>query len=257
MQVQEIKKMKSGKYKIKIDDRVITTYDDVLIENNLLTKKEIDYDLYNKLEMDSTYYNAYYRAVNHITKKMRSESEIKEYLEKLDVDNNSIDNIIYKLKTVGLLNDNVYIKAYILDAFNLSSDGPNKIKSKLLSQNLDESVIDEYISEIKEDEVQEKLGKLVAKKINRDKKTSAYKLKQKIMTDMINLGFDKDMVLDILNDYELNDTNKLKQEYDKLYKKYSNKLEGRELYKKISEKLYNKSFDINEIQAHINEYIGE
>lgn len=252
MKIEEIKKLKSGKYKIKIDGNTIITYDDVLLENNVLTKKDIDNDVYNEIKESSSYYDAYYKTVNYITRKMRSEFEIKEYLSKMEIDNEAIKQIVDKLKTVGLINDEAYIKAYIYDSFNLSNDGPNKIKNFLLTGELNEEVIDQHISTISENEVKKKLAKIISKRINNDKKTSAYQLQQKIITDMINLGYDRNIILEIINDYNLNDSDKIKKEYTKLYQKYSKTLDDKNLYKRIREKLYAKGFDINEIQLYMN-----
>ena len=36
MKVEEIKKTKSGKYKVTIDGKEITTYDDVILKNKIL-----------------------------------------------------------------------------------------------------------------------------------------------------------------------------------------------------------------------------
>ena len=50
MKIEKIKKLKSGKYKLELDnDQSIITYDDVILKNNLLYNKEIDNDKLNEL----------------------------------------------------------------------------------------------------------------------------------------------------------------------------------------------------------------
>lgn len=257
MKIEEIKKLKSGKYKIKIDDKVITTYDDVILKNKLLYKKEIDNDSYHQIGIDSIYYDTYHKALNYILRKLRSTLEVRKYLEDLNVSEEDSNEIINKLRHNGFINDNNYVKAYISDSFYLSNDGPNKIQNYLLSQEIDENMIEDEINKLDRDEIKNKLEKLILKKLKVDKKKSTYQLKQKVLIDMINLGYVKDMIIEILENCNIEDNDKLEKEYNKLYNKYFRKLEGNELYKKIKEKLYSKGFDINDIQAFMNKKKAE
>ena len=76
MKVEKIKKT-GNKYKIVFSDNsVLKTYDDVIINNGLLYNHEIDSDTLNKLNIDTNYYDIYYKTINYITRKLRSEKEI-------------------------------------------------------------------------------------------------------------------------------------------------------------------------------------
>ena len=59
MIIKKIIKIKNNKYKIVFDDISVDTYDDVIINNNLLNKKNISNDIYNKILSDTAYYSAY------------------------------------------------------------------------------------------------------------------------------------------------------------------------------------------------------
>ena len=77
MKILGIKKQ-NNKYKIKLEDNItIETYDEVIIKNNILYKKEIDEELKNKIEEENKYYETYNEIVKLINKKLRSEKEIK------------------------------------------------------------------------------------------------------------------------------------------------------------------------------------
>ena len=91
------------------------------------------------------------------------------------------------------------------------------------------------------------------KRIKGDHKHSNYQLKQKIVLDMVNLGYDRETIIEILSSMELTDSDKMEREYDKIYQKLSRKYGGKELFKKIQEKLYGKGFDIHEIENFIAE----
>lgn len=251
MRVEEIKKTKSGKYKVTIDGKSITTYDDVILKNKILYQKEIDEKTYTQIGIDSIYYDNYHKALNYILRKLRSKLEVRMYLEDLETADNDIEKIVNRLEEIGFINDVNYAKAYISDSIYLKNDGPHKIKSYLLSQEIDEEIIDEELSKVGREVIYNKLEKLILKKLKSDRKNSAYQLRQKIIIDMVNIGYSKDMIVEILENYDIDDGDKLKKEYKKLYAKYSRKLKGYELEKKIKEKLYNKGFDIHDIERII------
>ena len=251
MKVEEIKKTKSGKYKVTIDGKSITTYDDVILKNKILYQKEIDEKTYAQIGIDSIYYDNYHKALNYILRKLRSKLEVRMYLEDLETADNDIEKIVNRLEEIGFINDVNYAKAYISDSIYLKNDGPHKIKSYLLSQEIDEEIIDEELFKLDREVIYDKLEKLIIKKLKGDRKNSAYQLRQKIVIDMVNLGYSKDMIIEILDNYDIDDGEKLKKEYDKLYTKYSRKLKGYELEKKIKEKLYSKGFDTHDIEKII------
>ena len=47
MLIEKIEKLKNNKYNIYINGEKITTYDNIILENNILYKKQIDNDLYH------------------------------------------------------------------------------------------------------------------------------------------------------------------------------------------------------------------
>ena len=245
MKVQIVGKTKSGKYKIKVDDKMINTYDDVLINNKLIYKKEIDNDMLNKINKDNIYYDAYNKTLSYILKHQRALSEVIEYLDKFEISDNEKNKIIDKLKSNGLINDIQYVRSYISDSINLSKDGPNKIKKYLLDKNIDEMLIDEELSKIDEDILIDKVLKFIKKKFDSNTKYSKYQLKQKISLELINLGYDKDLIDSLINNFDFNENDLLEKEYNKIYNKLSKKYNGYELSNKIKQKLYAKGFDIN------------
>ena len=245
MKVQIVGKTKSGKYKVKVDDTLINTYDDVLINNKLIYKKEIDNNMLNKINKDNIYYDAYNKTLSYILKHQRALSEVIEYLDKFEISDNEKNKIIDKLKSNGLINDIQYVRSYISDSINLSKDGPNKIKKYLLDKNIDEIVIDEELSKIDEDILIDKVLKIIKKKFDSNTKYSKYQLKQKISLELINLGYDKDLIDSLINNFDFNENDLLEKEYNKIYNKLSKKYNGYELSNKIKQKLYAKGFDIN------------
>lgn len=250
MKIEKIKKT-GKKYKILLSDgSEIKTYDDVILNYGLLYHKTIDSDLLNKINNDNNYYEIYYKTVNYITKRLRSEKEINEYIDKNKVPNKDKEKLVKKLKEDNLINDLNFAKAYIADKINLSNIGLDKIKNDLLMHNISVEIIDSELAKVDNDLIKEKLKKLIAKKI-KNSKYAGYKLKFKIVNELINLGYDKDDILEIYDNISADNTENIKKEYDKLYKKLSNKYQNKDLERMIKSKLYNRGFSIEEINKFI------
>lgn len=252
MKIEKIKKV-GKKYKIEFDNNEkLTTYDNVILENGLLYHKEVDIDLLNKLNKDHEYYDSYYKVIHFLSHKLRSQKEVIQFLNKIGSSEEEKEEILKKLTELGLVNDSSFAHAYAFDKFYLSTIGPYKIKKELLEHNIDEEIIDKVISSFKHEEIVSKMTKLIAKKVNHSKYSGVY-LKQKIVSEMNNLGYDSALTISIFDSMEKDDSALLKKEYDKLYKKLSLKYQGKELHYKIKQKLYQKGFKLGDI----NQMIGE
>ena len=247
MKIKKYKKDKSNKYKVLIDDEEITLYDDIIIKYNLLMKSEIDVSTYNEMIKENSLLLGYYEAIKYITKKMRSKKEIEEYLIKKGLNSKEIKETIKKLEDNKFINEDIYLKAYISDQINLTNNGVNKIKKNLLKLGLDNNKVDDYLSKIDECIFLDKIDKYIEKKIKFNKNTSSYMLKNKIIIDLVNLGFNKEDIISELNKFEIDDKEAYNHEYEKIKKSLEKKYSGDELKFKIREKLYRKGFRYNEI----------
>ena len=74
---------KNNQYKLTFDKKEpITIHEEVIINNHLLYKKEIDNELYNQLIIENKYYILYYKCLNYIKVRLRSIEEMQNYLQK-------------------------------------------------------------------------------------------------------------------------------------------------------------------------------
>lgn len=249
MKIRKIEKCKNNKYKLYIEDNIITTYDDVILENNLLYKTNIKNDLYNKIINDTKYYDIYNKALKYISKKRRSKKEMFEYLEKFSLSTIDINNIIKKLENINLINDLEYCRAFINDSVYLSKKGINKIKIELLENNIPIEMIEDEFSKIDYNVINARLEKMIIKRINSNKKYSNYELKYKILNEMINMGYSKQKIIEIIENNLSEDSNIIKKEYNKLYNKYKVKFSTIELNNKIKQKLLSKGFKLDDINS--------
>jgi len=229
-----------NKYKVILDNITLTTYPEVIINNKLLYKKEIDGHLLKKIQEQTEYYNIYYKLVSSINKRLKCENEIKEYLNKTTLNQNDKDKMINKLKETNYINDKRYIQAYISDKIHLTNEGPHKIMKDLINKNISTKLIEEEITKLDNSFTIDKLKNLINKKIKQNKKYSNKLLKQKLLIYFINLGYDQVDIKNILMNTNINDHEQLKKEYTKLDKKYNDK-------NIIKTKLYQKGYSLENI----------
>lgn len=251
MIINKISKLKNNKYKIILDDDAIITYDDVIIKNNLLYKKTITKELYNEIVRDTKYYDIYNKCVKSIMKRRKSEKEIKEYLDKFDISIEYKDKIINKLKTINLINDKEFTRAYINDKIYLSKSGINKIKNDLFNLDIDKNIIEEEMSNIDMSIFNDRLEKIIIKKINNNHKYSNYQLKNKILIEMVNLGYKKEDIVSIIDNNLKADDDIIEKEFNKIYSKLSKKYTGSNLALKVKQKMLLKGFNTEKINELI------
>ena len=246
MKIEKFIKDKTNKYKVVIDGETHILYDDVIVKYQLImkgevTKKELDEILDFNQKMSS-----YYDSIKYISKKLRSEKEIREYLSKKEVSKTNIDETIERLKANNFLNEEIYLKSYINDQLNLTNNGPKKIISNLIKLGFKESDIEERLEKIPEEVWKEKLDKYISKKIRLNHNSSKNMLKMKITNDLINLGYEKENIISIINSYDIIDKDIFKNEYEKAKRQLEKKYSGYELDRKIKERLYRKGFNVME-----------
>ena len=124
MHINKFKKVGKNKYKIIFDNTELTLFEDIILKYDLLIKKDINEYLFDEIINENSYYDAYDKALSYIEAKLRTKKEIIDYLNKKGFDEKYIEYAIEKVEKLGLLNDDVYVQAYVNDKINLTLDGP-------------------------------------------------------------------------------------------------------------------------------------
>lgn len=240
--------MSRGRYKVTLDSDEIILYEDVIIKNDFLLRKNVDTFLLDKVLNENVLYEAYDLALGYIETRLRTEKEIIKYLEKKGYNTNTISDVLNRLKSNNLINEVKYVEAYTNDKINLSSYGPFKIKRDLSDLGISIEVIENYLNTIDDEVWSNKLDKIIDKKVKSMKNKSLYMIKNKLRVDLTILGFDKDMINLKLNSLDKNDEDSLKKEMEKAYNKYSKKYEGDALKMQIKNHLYKKGFITSDVE---------
>lgn len=242
MKIIKYKKTTKGRYKIYLDDgRELLLYEDVILKFSLLLKKEILEKDIMEIELFNQECDVYHVALESINRRFKSTYDLKESLLKKEYPYELVEKAIEKLLKQGYLNDQSFAKSYINNQIITTNKGPYKIRRELSEHRVDTNIIEEEIEVFDEDTQLEKIRKVTTRLYNSNRNRGGVILKKKIVSDLVNLGYDTSVISKVINDFDFsNDKDIAKKEYEKLYKKYSRKYDGKELEYKIKEKLYQK-----------------
>jgi len=202
MKIIKYEKKGNNKYKVHLENNEsINIYEDVIIKNNLLYKKEMDRELLEKIDNDNSQFDAYNKCVKYISVRIRSKHEIEEYLKKKEIEPSLIDETIDKLIKNNLLNDDIFTKAFVNDKIKFTTMGPYRIEQELKKHHIGSNIIYKYLNEIDDVTIDDKINKQINKLIKSSRKKQ--NLRNKIYMNLLSLGYSNEMILRNLNNYDL------------------------------------------------------
>lgn len=203
MQIVKYEFTKKNKYNVYLSNgEVLNLQEQVITENELLLKKEMSQELYNKLVRDNKIYELMEMAVKYISIRLRSIKEVKDYLLKKGGSNNEVEDAVQKLIESGYLDDDRFTKAFIKDKLKFTTIGDYKIKMQLNKLGVSTSIIEDNMNKIDEHIIEEKIKKIIEKDKKTNKKYSGQILKNKIYNHLLNQGYSQEKVITITNTYD-------------------------------------------------------
>ena len=203
MEIVKYELTKKNIYNVYLSNGEVLELDESVITNNeLLLKKRIDNDLYDKLKRDNKICILVNASIKYINVRLRSIKEIKDYLLKKEDDTNLIDEVISRLIKMGYLDDRRFTEAYIKDKLNFTSWGDYKIINELNKLGISSLDIGNNIDLLNDDILNERMRKIIDKDIRTNKKYSGLKLKNKIYNHLLTSGYSKEKVISLINSYD-------------------------------------------------------
>lgn len=154
-----------------------------------ISKERID-EILN--ESESSY--AFNKALKYLSKSMKTENEVIDFLKSKKIRYDAIVLAIDKLKQYDYINDEIYINSYV--NFYKSRYGKNKIKQNLIQKGLDRELVEENMDY----DEKENLDFLV-NEIKKQSKNQAIdlKMKQKIIRNLTYKGYNYDTIKSAFN----------------------------------------------------------
>ncbi len=147
---------------------------------------EISPEKLEEIQADSEKAVAYNKTLNLISKRIKTEKEVKDYLKQKGYVNKIITEVVQKLKEYNFINDQRYVKSYITSHIN--SSGKLKLKQELYNKGISKKLIEDAIENLQnQTEVIVRLKEKYMKN-----KEDNYKNKQKLTRYLLSKGFTYD-----------------------------------------------------------------
>lgn len=181
-----------GRYNIFVDGEYSFSLDEIqLVAAGLHSGLDIDKTKLAELKNESDFGKNYIRAIDLISRRLRSEKEIRDYAYRKQWTPDNTKRVIERLRARGYLNDKVFAENYIRSRLNRQRYSKKRIRLDLQKKGISSNIIAEVLDEDVNDS--DALQKLVAKRINRyddEAKLKAYLLRNGFNYDDINRAID-------------------------------------------------------------------
>lgn len=132
----------------------------------------------------------------------RSQQEVRDKLYDMGLHKEDVENIITELIGENFLNEERFAIAFARGKFRIKQWGKVKIKQHLKQKRVSEYCIKKALALIDADEYEKTIKHLIEKKDRESKEKDAYIKRQKTIRYVISRGFEPDMVLSLVNDFE-------------------------------------------------------
>ncbi|MDO5725567.1 MAG: RecX family transcriptional regulator [Tissierellia bacterium] len=185
-----------GEFFIGIGEQ--TLIDFKFFENKNLTEEDI---LSLKAREDFNY--NFNRALNYLNRSMRTETELRRYMKRKEIDDALLDSICEKLKDVKMLDDKLYASLFIEEKQSANRYGKKKIEYMLRQKGVDSEIIYEALKDLDSDLDYENCLELAKKRMERMTEEDSFKKKNKLYNYLLGRGFSYDIIKDVLGELEL------------------------------------------------------
>lgn len=245
MKIDKYKRMSTGKYKVLfVNGQELLLWEEVILKYDLLLKKEIDSNTFDDIRISNQMWDVYYDALKCLKRHFMSIGELKNVLIRKEYNIDLIEAVLEKLIEQKYLDDDLFCSSYINSQLMSSNKGPNKICLELTNKGVSSEIVYSKITVFTKELQEEKIRKLISKGLKGNHTRGGNVLKNKIISDLVNLGYDCGTILGIIDNYDFFSNDLLaKKEYDKLYRTLSKKYSGEELLYRIKQRMYQKGFD--------------
>ena len=135
-----------GRYNIYVDGKYSFSLDEFqLVQTGLHNGLEIDESKLNELKSESDYGKNYIRAVDLISRRLRSEKEIRDYAKHKQWTVTNTERVIERLKNHGYLNDKVFAEAFVRSRQSTEKYSKRRIERDLRQKGIAPNIIQQAL----------------------------------------------------------------------------------------------------------------
>lgn len=180
-----------------------SVYNDIILEAKLKSNTDVDEKFVAKVKAYDEYKRAVKKALEYISFKDRTEKEVREKL--VDFRPVITNKVMAYVNKKGYINDDEYAVEYTKHLVN-KGYGQSKIRQKLFDKGIKNDVIENVLSTIVVEDVQNKAMEL-GQKVWRKYSDDPGKASRKVVENLVRHGYSYDIALGVLKSMEENDDN--------------------------------------------------
>jgi regulatory protein len=182
-----------GRYNVFVDEKYSFSLDESqLVKLGLKKGQKISEEQLAELKTESDFGKNYIRAVDLISRRLRSEREIRDYAFKKQWSKENLERVIERLYKYGYLDDEKFARAFVASRSNRNFS-LKKMKVELMKKGIKADLIEKSLAGNTEFDETKSLQKLIAKK------RPHYDDEKKLMTYLARQGFSWDDIKSALN----------------------------------------------------------
>ncbi len=172
---------------------VLRCNEELILKYRLVKDKEITEETFLLILEDSKWYHFYQKAINYLSRGLKSSYKVYLYLKEKEVSDEEIIKVIELLKKNNILNDGLYFET-LTEQYIRNGYGSLYIKQKGLLERIDSAIISDILSKVDRDMYVENAMKLYIKKKSINQANLTYNEKQKIKRYLYSRGYDFDII---------------------------------------------------------------
>jgi len=227
----------------------ITVSVEAYFRYGLKDRKGLDGSLYETLKKDERITKAYRSCLRKLSVRDRTVKQISDHLRTLDLEKEEKEEILSRLETYGLLDDERYCQGRI-ETYERNDLSAKQISQKLQRDGIGEDLIEKYVKVNSEGEAQ-KASAVAARYAETLRNKPLPGRKRAVLSKLLSAGFSYDISKTAVESLEMDaegDLGLLEKEYGKALRKYEKKYSGFELKQRIVSALYSKGFQMEDIR---------
>ena len=189
---QQVKR--ADRYSVYVDGKYVCSFSEgELLKLGLHSGQELTGGELENLKDDSTRDKAYMRAIDLVSRRPRSEWEMRDYLRRKDYSQEIIDELLNRLSNNGLIDDEDFARRWVENRRLLKSVSRRRLRQELKQKRISDDIIDQVLESDETDE-REVLRELIEKK----RKQAKYQDDLKLMQFLSRQGFNYDDIRQVM-----------------------------------------------------------
>lgn len=185
---QQVKR--ADRYSIYGDSKYLFSFSEgELLASGLRIGQELDQESLDVLRDKAIIDKAYDRTINLVSRRPRSEWELRDYLKRKEYESGVQDEVINRLRERGYVDDADFARRWVENRRLLKSTSKRRLSQELRQKRIADDIIKEVLENDETDEL-EVLKELVEKK----RKQTKYQDNLKLMQYLARQGFSYDLI---------------------------------------------------------------